>query len=243
MKPFQLLLIAAGLVIFALVFVEPVKATIATEQAQISILVVVDVIPPTPSPTPLLVYAPHQGATTAGDKPVITGLSLRRMTPALQREFRAENLQLGPNIVAQAQVQNPLLVQAQVTPNPKATDIYSNTGGVTIGPVASGSSLQVPCAFTVSVGMPGAWSIQEGVTSDFASDFPGKDLANNTYLQANTPLPTSTPYIVYADDGSQWSQLSSGNALTTYCVTLTVTVPAGVPSGPYSTYAVYTLYN
>jgi hypothetical protein len=236
MKRLQLLVIAVGVVVLALVFAQPVKATIQTQQAQIAINIVVQV-----SGTPVG-YVPHQAP--AGGQPIVSSIALRRATPALQRAFRAEALQFDPAVVAQAQVQKPLLVQAEVTPNPKATILISNSPSVTI-PAAPGQTVTlVPaCSLTVTVNMTTAWSLEEGITSDFASGFPGKDLANDTYKNSATPQPKATPYIVYADDGKVWSGLASGTTITTYCVDLTVTVPVTVPDGTYVTNAVYTLFN
>ncbi len=236
MKRLQLLIIAVGALVLALVLAQPVKATIQTQQAQIAITIVVPV-----AGTPIA-YVPHQ--VPAHGQPVVSSIGLRRAASALRRPFRAEALQFGSNIVAQAQVQNPLLVQAEVTPNPKATILISNTPSYTFNPgVAPGSIVHATCAFTVTVNMSSAWSLEEGITSDFSSTFLGKDLANDTYKNAATPLPTSTPYIVYADDGKVWSGLASGTAITTYCVDLTVTVPAATTDGVYFTNAVYTLFN
>lgn len=226
------------MLILGLVFMQPVKATIQTQQAQIAVTVVVPVVG-----TPIA-YVPHEAPAQAG-QPTISSIALRRATPTFERAFRAESLQFdrdGSTTVAQAQVQNPLLVQAEVTPNPKATILVSNMPSYTFNPgVAPGSTVHVTCAFTVKVNMSTAWSLEEGITSDFASDFPGKDLANNTYV--SSPLPTATPYIVYADDGDVWSGLGSGSVITTYCIDLTVTVPASVLDGTYQTNAVYTLFN
>jgi hypothetical protein len=238
MNRFRLLLVAVGLVMLGIVLTQPVKATIQTQQAQMAVTIIVNV-----SPSPVA-YVPHQ--EPGANKTVIAALSLDRAAPpALQRAFRAENLQFTPdlsNVVAQAQVQHGVLVQAEVTPNPKATILTNNAPGSTvILNQYSGTTVQWACVFTVTVDMTTAWSLEEGITSDFASNFPGKDLANNTYI--STPLPTATPYIVYADDGSVWSGLGSGTAKTTYCVTLTLTIPEGVAGGAYVTNAIYTLFN
>jgi hypothetical protein len=247
MNRFRLLLVAIGLVVLGITLTEPVKATIATQQAQIGFTIIVNVTPsPMPTGTPLLGYAPQKASATSG-RPSIGAVSLRRVTPDLRRAFRAESLQFdgGSTLVAQAQVQHGVLVQAEVTPNPKATILYTDVGGsystsVVLNQTA-GTTAQYPCAFTVTVDMLSTWVLDEGLSADFASDFSGKDLANNTY--ASTPLPTSTPYVVYADDGSVWSQMATGTTKMTYCVTLTLTIPGTTDAGAYSTNAVYTLYN
>ncbi len=237
MKRFQLLSIAVGALIIGLVFAQPVKATIQTQQSQIIIPIFVQVIG-----TPIG-YAPHQAP---GQMTIAS--TLDRAAPALQRTYRAEGLHFASDdstLVAQAQVQHSVLVQAEVTPNPKGTILVSNYPSVSVT-AAPGQTVKVlpACYFQVTVNMSTAWSLEEGITSDLSGGtFPGKDIANDTYKLAATPLPTSTPYIVYADDGGVWSGLASGTAITTYCVDLTVTVPLAVPDGNYSTNAVYTLFN
>ncbi|HTU69905.1 MAG TPA: hypothetical protein VMF11_06250 [Candidatus Baltobacteraceae bacterium] len=234
MKYFKLSLAAVGLLILSLVLLQPVKAGLSSQQAQIGVTIVVIV-----SPTPLAYN--ERSTTTVAQAPVITSsMSLDRATPALKHVFDAQSLQFEQtSSLVVAQVQHPLLVQAAVSPNPNATLLTSNNTEVVIN-ASPGTTLQVPCAFTVTVSTTTSWSLDEGLTNDFSSSFPGKDLANNTY--ASTPLPTSTPYLVYADDGSAWSLLASGSKITTYCVTLTVTVPASVTAGTYSSNAIYTLF-
>jgi len=234
MKRLQLVMVALGVAVLGLLFAEPVRATIASQQAQIAVTVVVPV-----SGTPVA-YVPH--AAPYGGQPVIASIALRRATPSFGRVFRAEALQFdSADSDVVAQVQNPLLVQAEVTPNPKATILYSNNPGYTFPPVPPGSTTKETCAFTVTVDMLTTWSLEQGVGADFASGFNGNDLANNSYV--STPHPTSTPYVVYADDGKQWSLLGTGSTKTVYCIDLTVTVPPGVLDGTYTTNVVYTLFN
>jgi hypothetical protein len=121
------------------------------------------------------------------------------------------------------------------------------SGTVILNNATVGETTQYPCAFYVIVDMNSTWSLEEGLASEMTSGtegtFPGKDVANDTYISSATPKPTSTPYVVYPDDGKQWSLLGSGTSMTTYCVTLTVTVPEGTPVNTYSSNAVYTLFN
>ena len=238
MKRAQLVLVALGIAILGIVLTQPVKATIQTQQAQIVVNVVVQVVG-----TPIG-YVPHQAPAQGG---LTIASALRRAVPSVQRAFNAEGLHFegdSSTLVAQAQVQHSVLVQAEVTPNPKGTILVTNVPNVTVT-AAPGQTVRVTpaCSLTVTVNMTTAWSLEEGVTSDFSAGFPGKDLANDTYLQPTTPKPTSTPYIVYADDGSVWSGLGSGTGITTYCVDLTVTVPPSVTDGTYVTNAIYTLFN
>ncbi len=234
MTRFRLLLAAVGLLVLGLVLSQPARATLSTLQSQIAVTIIVNV---TPSP---LAY--NQSVIAASDEPRIrSSISLKRATPSMKRVFEAQSLHFdrsGPLIVAQAK-QSPILVQAEVTPNPKATLLYSNDNDVIVNAVA-GSTVQVPCAFMVTVDTTKNWTLYHGVSNDFSTDFPGKDLGNNTYVA--TPKPTATPYVVYADDGKAWVVLATGNKATTYCVTLTLTVPAAVAGGTYTSNAVYTLY-
>jgi hypothetical protein len=225
--------------VLALLFAQPVYATISSVQSQIFITIIVNV---TPSP---VAYVPHAAPQTAAPTAagIVAATSLRRATPSLLHSMRAEALQFDPGgeLVAQ-QKQGSVLVQAEVSPNPKATILISNVPVVTVNQIA-GTTVQYPCAFTVTVNMATSWILDEGLSNDFSTAFKGGDLANNTYLSAATPLPTSTPYAVYADDGSKWTQLNTGTAITTYCVTLTLTIPAATTGGTYNSNAVYTLYN
>lgn len=242
MKRLQIFLIAAGFMMLALVLAQPVKATIQTQQAQIFLNISVQVVG-----TPVVGYVPHQ--TQAGVPSIAS--ALRRALPSLQRAFHAEGIHFegDSTLIAQAQVQHSVLVQAEVTPNPKGTILVSNVPNVMMT-AAPGQTVQLMprCALTVTVNMATAWSLEEGIATDLTDPsngaaFAGKYLANDTYKNSATPLPTSTPYIVYATDGSVWSGLGSGTAITTYCVDLTVSVPASTTDGTYTTDAVYTLFN
>jgi hypothetical protein len=240
MKRPQLFLAAFCGLVLALVYARPAQALLQTLQTQVGVTILVDVVAPTPTP---VAYVP-QRAPVEGEQPVIADVSLKRMLPG-QRAFRAEAIQFTGNTwtIAQAQVQHSLLVQSEVTPNPKATLLYTNNPSVGPYTITSGTTQVEKCAFEVVVDAAKAWTLDEGISQDFSAAFPGKDVGNNTYLSAATPKPTATPYIVYADDGNAWSTLSTGGiGMTTYCVDLTITVPAAVTAGPYTTNAVYTIY-
>ena len=236
MNRLRLLLIASGLALLALVLFQPANAALTSLQAQIGITLIVNV-----SPSPIA-YAPHAVPAGLGSPGIVARETVLRETPAMQREFDAQALHFdenGQQIVAQ--VQKPLLVQAEVTPNPNATLLLSSTPEIQIGATV-GSTVQIPCAFTVQVSSTKSWTLYHGLGTDFSSTFPGKDVGNDSYVQSATPKPTSTPFVVYADDSSTWAVLGTGNTITTYCVTLTITVPAAVTPGTYSSNAIYTLY-
>lgn len=237
MKRSNIFLIVAALLLLSLALIQPVKAGLQTQQAQIGVTIIVNVAPPTP-----VAYAPREAPAATGSGEIAAKMSLQRAVPSLNRVFEAQSLhfnQTSSLVVAQAQVQKPLLVQAEVSPNPNATLLYSNNPTVTINATA-GTTVQVPCAFTVTVSTTTSWSLDQGLSNDFATNFSGKDLGNNTYV--STPKPTSTPYYVYADNGNEWTLAGTGSAITTYCVTLTLTVPSTVSAGTYSSNAIYTLF-
>jgi len=239
MNRLRLLFVTASALVFVMLFIGPVLAAIRTQQDQIGITVVVNV-----AGTPIA-YAPHQAPPSSGGGVIAANISLRAVPTVLQRGFHAESLQFidgSSKVIAQAQVQHGLLVQAEVTPNPNATLLYSNNPVVTMPTAAPGQTVTSSCAFQVTVDSTKSWSLEQGVSNDFSSSFPGKNLANNTYVLTATPHPTATPYAVYADDGGVWTVIESGLTAMTYCVDLTVTVPASVTDGTYSTNAVYTLF-
>ncbi len=141
-----------------------------------------------------------------------------------------------------AQAQSAVRVQAVVTPNPNATLLYYNTPSYAINQTA-GTTASYTCAYTITVDKAAvSWNLYDGLSNDFTSTFPGKDLANNTYVQGGAPQPTATPFIVYPDNNNNWYKRVTANAAHTYCVDLTLTIPSSVPGGAYTTNAVYTLY-
>jgi hypothetical protein len=239
MNRLRLLFVTASALVFVMLFAEPVLSAIRTQQGQIGITVVVNV-----AGTPIA-YAPGHAPQGTSPGVIAANVSLHAVPTTLQRGFHAESLQFvggSSKVIAQAQVQHSVLVQAEVTPNPNATLLWSNNPVVTMPTAAPGQTVTSSCAFKVTVDTTKSWSLEQGLSNDFTSTFPGKDLGNNTYVYGATPLPTATPYAVYADDGSVWTVIESGLTATTYCVDLTVTIPADVTDGTYSTNAIYTLF-
>jgi len=204
----------------------PVLASFVQQRDQIGVTVVVNV---TPAP---VVFggssAPHgiaerieRGGRGSADEVSVSG-RVRQTT------------------IAQASAQQAVRVEANVSPNPNATLLYADQPLVSISATA-GTTVAVPCAYHVNVHTTASnWQLKHGVSNDFASGFPGNDLANNSYLTA--PNPTATPFVVYANDGGVWAALGSNSGIKTYCIDLTIKVPLGVAGGAYSTNAVYTLY-
>lgn len=140
-----------------------------------------------------------------------------------------------------AQSQQAVRVEANVTPNPNATLLISNQTNITLNGTA-GTTITQSCAYTVTSNASSiaSWTIKQGLASDFVSgSWPGGDLGNNSYLQAATPQPTATPFFVYP---TNWSIMATNGHQQTYCVDLTLTIPATVTTGAYSTTAVYTLW-
>lgn len=155
-----------------------------------------------------------------------------------QPSVDSEALTGTTNLVAQAQ--QAVRVEANVTPNPNATLLVTNQSNITLNGTA-GTTITQSCAYTVTSNAVSiaSWSIKQGLASDFNSTWPGHDLANNSYVQSATPKPTATPFVVYP---SAWTVMASGGHQQTYCVDLTLIIPATVPTGAYSTIAVYTIW-
>jgi hypothetical protein len=193
----------------------PVLASFVTQRDQIAITIVVNV---TPAPVGVLERHEARGST---DEIAVSG-------------------RVRQTVVAQASAQKAVRVEANVTPNPNATLLYSDNPLVSIN-VTAGTTVVVPCAYHISVHTTtNNWQLKHGLSNDFASGFPGSVVANNSYLL--TPNPTATPFIVYADDGSVWASLTTNSGIKQYCIDLTIKVPVAVAGGTYSTNAVYTLY-
>ncbi len=199
-------------------------ALFVQQRDQIAVTIIVNV---TPAPR-MAAYAPT----------ATTGSQIRAaFTLDTKRTIRAGALSLN-NLVAQNQ--QAVRVEASVQPNPLGTLLVSNLNSVTINATA-GTTVVVPCAYTITVNTTVTyWDLYDGLFADFAATFPGKDLANNTYL--TSPLATATPFYVYSDDGGTWTSVETNGGTKTYCVDLTLSIPVSVSGGTYSTNAVYTLY-
>lgn len=206
------------------------SAFMQTQRDQISVLILVNV---TPAP---VVYEPPASAP------------LHIAAHMLGRARGSDNFVDVPdagltNMVAQAQ--SAVRVQANVSPNPNATLLYANAPAVTINQTAGTTATTPACVYTVTVDTAPttSWTLDDGLSGDFINTtWPGKDLSDNTYLQAGTPQPAATPFIVYANNNNTWNPREKSTGMRTYCVTLTLTIPSSVPGGAYSTNAIYTLY-
>ncbi len=199
-------------------------------------------------------------ATLVQQRDQIAVTLLINVTPApLSYQAAPSDNEMGGGIVARMQLrargsgpadwvaqvpQKAVRVEAEVTPNPTATLLYSDQPFVSLTTTA-GTTTTVPCAYHVTVQSTSAsWILKHGLSNDFSDGashkFVGTVLANNTYLA--TPKPAATPFVVYADDGGNWATLDSNKFDQTYCVDLTIKVPASTPGGTYSSNAVYTVY-
>lgn len=205
---------------------------VQTQRDQIAVYILVNA-------TPAVGYVP-QAAPPEG-APVQIAMHTQLHAKGSGEFDNVPNFKITDGMVAQ-QSQGDIRVQAQVTPNPNGTMLYSNTPAVVINQTA-GTTQKTTCAYTVTVDTTQAsWTLYEGLSNDFASDFKGDNLSNDTYLQSATPHPTSTAFIVYPDNNKQWSILAKSSLAHTYCVDLSLTIPSAVAGGAYSTNAVYTLY-
>lgn len=202
---------------------------IATQQDQIGVYILVHV---TPAP---IVY----NKTAGGNEKIALRMGVRGRGSQL---FTDVFEPVSSNIVAQNQVD--VRVQAEVSPNPKGTMLYATPTMVDIYQTAGTTQTTSACKYTVTVDTPSttSWTLDDGLGFDFVNGWYGSSLANNTYLQGATPQPTSTPFVVYADDGNKWNTKEKSTGMKTYCVTLTLTIPSTVPQGAYSTNAIYTLF-
>ena len=213
--------------------------TIQQQRAQIAVNITIDV---TANP---LGYLRHGGSASFGR--VVAKMSLDRSEPA--SSYRAESLSFDASD-AVAQVTSPpnqgaIKTEAEISPNPTGTLLYSNSPGVVYTQEA-GTTVVYPCAYTVSVSTTKTdWSLDHGLFTDMelqggpgSAAWSGHNIANNSYLA--TPKATSTPFVVYSD-GQNWTLLQANGGSKTYCVDLTVTIPITTAGGTYSSNAVYTL--
>ncbi|HZT11339.1 MAG TPA: hypothetical protein VFA29_00915 [Candidatus Baltobacteraceae bacterium] len=202
----------------------PTRAGVAQSQrAQIAIALLINVTGVGRAPVP------------APAVPVVANVALRAKGSAPSVDSVAGN----STLVAQ-QTQSAVKVEAEVSPNPAATLLYSNNAAVVMNGNA-GTTISQSCAYQVTVHSNIiSWTLRDGLSGNPTSSstsFPGPDVAHNDY-QA-TPKPTSSPFIVYP---SAWANVVTASNVQTYCVDLSVTIPLSTPTGAYSTNAVYTLY-
>ena len=229
MSRLRIVLAAVGALALVLVAGQKGHASfVQTQRSQISVYILVNV---TPAPVANL----PQGEPSAA--PLAVGMRLRAKGSA--DSVDAPNVDLDDAV---AQAQSAVRVQAEVTPNPNATLLYSNSTAVQMSGTA-GTTVKQSCAYTITAHTTQtAWTIYEGLSNDFSGTaFPGKDLANNTYVQTGTPNPAPTAFVVYPDNNNQWSIMAKSGGTLIYCVDLAVTIPP-TASGAYSTNAVYTIY-
>jgi hypothetical protein len=228
------------LAFIAFVIVPAIAFALTSQRAQIGITIVVNV---TPNP---LGYVHAPGAT---DTEIVAKATLHGASPALERAFEAQELHFLPvnSDAVVAQVQHSLRVEAEVTPNPTATLLTTDAPGSTvIENVEAGVVTKFSCVYHVTVDTTITnWQLKDGLSNDFSSGtatWPGTDLGKNTYVAA--PNPTSTPFVVYADDGGAWSIVNGAyySGTQTFCVDLTFNIPIATAQGTYSSNAIYTLY-
>jgi hypothetical protein len=225
------LFLLAGIAL-ALALTRPGSALLQSQRAQIGVTIVVNV---TPSP---IAYAPRVIAQQVTAAPPIMARLAMRARGSQDAVDSTASLDLR-NMVAVQQKQSALRVQATVTPNPTGTLLVSNLPTATMSGTA-GTTVKASCVYTVSVNTSiTSWTLDDGLSANFATGFSGTNLANDTYLNGATPKPTSTPFVVYP---SAWAAVVSNGLSKTYCVDLTIAIPGSVAGGTYSTNAVYTLY-
>ena len=206
-------------------------AILVQQRDQIPVTIIINV---TPNP---LVYNGSPGGAAG----IIASFSLHGHHGS-NVGFRAEALHFTAGAPVQvAQHQAPLKVEANVSPNPLATLLYSDVNQVTVNATAGGAAVKITCAYHVTVSTTVTyWQLKDGLYSDFAAGFPGGSVSRVSYITA--PAVSPTPFPVYLDNGGVWASLDTNKLTQTYCVDLSVAVPGTVPGGQYSSNAVYTLY-
>lgn len=204
-------------------------AFLQQQRDQIAVYILVNV---TPAP---IVYAPH--ASSSGIA-VRMGLRARGSSQYVD----TTDPRLGDLV---AQQQSAVRVQAEVSPNPLATLLYSNVPQVIINQTAGTTATTPACIYTITVDTLSttSWTLKDGLSNDFViGSWNGNTLGNNFYLQGGTPQATATPFVVYPDNNNTWNTKMASSGMHTYCVTLTLTIPSNIGQGAYTTNAVYTLY-
>lgn len=199
------------------------------QRDQIAVYILVNV---TPAP---VVYAPTSEQGRLSLRMGLRGRGSAQFTDASPLQLQ--------RLVAQSQ--SAVRVQAEVSPNPNATLLYSNVPSVTINQTAGTTKSTASCVYTVTVDTPSttSWTLDDGLSNDFVTGpWPGGDLSNNFYLQTGTPNPAPTPFVVYASNNNTWNPKVKSSGMQTYCVTLTLTIPSNIGQGAYTTNAIYTLY-
>lgn len=241
------------LAFIALIMVPVAVQALSSQQAQLGITILINV---TPNP---LGY--NQSHSATGDV-IVARARLRGASPALERAFEAQSLQFlpeSPGAITVAQAQKSVRVDAEVTPNPTGTLLTTNAPGSTVIVNAeAGIEVAYQCVYQVTVDTTvKAWQIKEGLATNFFNgslSFPGGDVRNNTYvasaaappvppLPTMSPIPTSTPFTVYATNGGVWTQFgTSWSGTETFCVDLVLNIPIATPGGVYGSNAIYTLF-
>lgn len=204
-------------------------AFLQQQRDQIAVYILVNV---TPAP---IVYVPHASSSRIA---VRMGLRARGSDAYVD----TADPRLGELV---AQQQSAVRVQAEVSPNPLATLLYSNVPQVIINQTAGTTATTPACVYTITVDTPPttSWTLKDGLANDFiVGSWSGNTLGNNFYLQGGTPQPTATPFVVYPDNNNTWNTKTASSGMKTYCVTLTLSIPSNIGQGAYTTNAVYTLY-
>jgi hypothetical protein len=210
-----------------------------SQRGQIGITILVNVTNP-------LGYKHQPGATDTNT--IVASAHLHGAPLAIERAFEAQQLHFVQRAASTMVAANTggVKVEAEITPNPNATLLTSDAPGyaVTLNATA-GVPMTVTCAYHVKVQTTVTnWQLKHGLSADFTNgvkSWNGSYLSNNSY-SGGTPLPTSTPFTVYADNGGSWAILGNGSLTQQYCVDLIINVPTSVLTGTYSSNAIYTLF-
>jgi hypothetical protein len=238
------------LIAFAVLLAIPVivQATIQQQRAQEQVTITINV-----TPAPLAMLPKGHGALDRTGSGIVARLSGGNMSAG--QGFHAESLKfVASNTVAQNQ--GAVLIQAEVSPNPNATLLYpSNCGGqfptsgvcgtVSLPGQTAGTTVVYKCVYDITVDTTQtSWTLESGLYTDWydgaSQHFAGSYVGYSGYVSPS-PAPTATPFIVYSD-GQAWTDFAINGGTKTYCVNLTVTIPAATAGGAYTSNAVYTLF-
>jgi hypothetical protein len=236
----RMLVIALCVVALAAGLYGRATSAIQQQRSQIGIGIIIDV---TPGPVAMAFRRAH--GMQSQPQPLHVAYSTHRLRAGEKRHVPSFILSDGTIQLAQAQGNIP--VRANVTPNPSATLLYSNTTSVEFGGVA-GASTRLTCAFTLTVDTAiKSWTLDAALAQDFidVSTWPGRDLSYAMYASPG-PSPRPSPeataaYVVYPDNNNTAVAVVQSGLSQVYCVDLTIFIPPTIPSGSYSTTAIYTL--
>ena len=136
-------------------------------------------------------------------------------------------------------------VNANVIADPNANLLVLNKTTYSLTQTA-GTTVVYSCAFTFQIGVSStiAWTLDDGLASDFGGGLTASAVAFTAYPTPGSPpaSPIWTNYINYYTNNNSWQVTAHATGPTTDCIDLKVALPSSLPAGQYSATAVYSLY-